>query len=62
MAAKWSDVIAKPEYQALPDDQKDAAQNQYFNSVVAPKVDPNQVDEAKGQFFSAYPSPLNQVP
>lgn len=62
MTAKWSDVIAKPEYQALPDDQKAEAQNQYFNSVVAPKVAAPSLDEAKSQFFSAYPAPKPAQP
>jgi hypothetical protein len=57
MADKWSNVIAKPEYQALSDDQKNDAQNQYFNSVVAPKLTGSQVDDAKAQFFTAYPAP-----
>lgn len=62
MTDKWSDVIAKPEYQSLPDDQKQAAQNQYFSSVVAPNVDPSKVDEARGQFLSAYPASNKLAP
>jgi hypothetical protein len=58
MVAKWSEVIANPEYQSLPDDQKDEAQNQYFSTVVAPSLTPDNVNEARGQFFSAYPSPV----
>ncbi len=57
MADKWSDVIAKPEYQALPDDQKADAQNQYFDSVVAPNLSSGDVGDARNQFFSAYPAP-----
>jgi hypothetical protein len=62
MADKWSNVIAKPEYQALSDDQKNDAQNQYFNSVVAPKLSGSQVDDAKTQFFAAYPAPKAAQP
>lgn len=62
MAAKWSDVVAKPEYQALPDDQKAEAQNQYFNSVVAPQVAAPSLGEAKSQFFNAYPAPKPAQP
>lgn len=54
MAKAWKEVIATPQYQALSPDQKAAAQNQYFDEVVAPKAGP-QADVARQQFFTAYP-------
>lgn len=54
MAKAWKEVIASPQYQALSPDQKAAAQNQYFDEVVAPQAGP-QADTARQQFFSAYP-------
>lgn len=54
MAKAWKEVIATPQYQALSPDQKAAAQNQYFEEVVAPKAGP-QADVARQQFFTAYP-------
>jgi hypothetical protein len=38
MAKKWADVVGSEAFQALPDDQKEVARNQYFDSVVAPRV------------------------
>lgn len=50
MPKKWSEVVANPEYQALPDDQKEAARAQYFQEVVAPQVSPDQVQAARAEF------------
>lgn len=61
MAKAWKEVIASPQYQALPPDQKAAAQNQYFNDVVAPQAGA-QADAARQQFFSAYPLPSTTQP
>lgn len=60
MAKAWKEVIASPRYQALSPDQKAAAQNQYFDEVVAPQAGP-QADTARQQFFSAYP-PVSAQP
>ncbi|MEX6226172.1 hypothetical protein AB6F55_15930 [Providencia hangzhouensis] len=54
MATPWKEVIASPNYQSLSSEQKAAAQEQYFNEVVAPQVGAN-VEQAKQQFYSAYP-------
>ncbi|WP_272659101.1 hypothetical protein [Providencia sp. PROV113] len=54
MATPWKEVIASPNYQSLSSEQKAAAQDQYFNEVVAPQVGSN-VEQAKKQFYSAYP-------
>lgn len=54
MAKPWKEVIASPNYQSLSSDQKAAAQEQYFNEVVAPQVGAN-VEQARQQFYSAYP-------
>lgn len=54
MAIAWKDVISKPEYQSLSPEAKAAAQEQYFNSVVAPQAGSN-ADAARQAFFSAYP-------
>jgi hypothetical protein len=60
MAKAWKDVIASPQYQQLPPAQQAAAQDQYFNEVVAPRAG-DQAEEARQQFFAAYP-PANAQP
>ncbi|MDR5020043.1 lytic transglycosylase domain-containing protein [Yersinia rochesterensis] len=59
MAIAWKDVISKPEYQQLPPDQQAAAQEQYFNEVVAPQTG-DQAEAARHEFFTAYPLPIAQ--
>lgn len=56
MAKPWKEVIASPQYQALPDAEKAAAQEEYFNTVVAPRAG-NAADQARSEFFKAYPLP-----
>ncbi|MES2319952.1 MAG: PLxRFG domain-containing protein [Pseudomonadota bacterium] len=41
-APKWTAVIAKPEYQAMPDADKAAARAAYFQAFVEPNVPPEQ--------------------
>lgn len=55
MAIAWKDVIAKPEFQQLSAQEKAAAQDQYFNEVVAPQAG-NRAQEARTAFFAAYPA------
>lgn len=57
MAKAWKEVMASPLYQSLPPDQKVAAQEQYFNEVVAPRAGKN-AGQAKKDFYSAYPKGL----
>lgn len=59
MAKPWKDVISSPEYQSLSNEQKVSAQEQYFNEVVAPNVG-SDVDNARQQFYTAYPLPQSQ--
>ncbi|GLX62455.1 hypothetical protein KMU_04950 [Proteus vulgaris] len=59
MAKPWKEVISSPEYQTLSNEQKASAQEQYFNEVVAPNVG-NDVDNARQQFYTAYPLPQSQ--
>lgn len=59
MAKAWKEVVASPQYQALPPDQQAAAQEQYFNEVVAPQAG-DQAEAARQQFFTAYPAPSQQ--
>lgn len=57
MALKWPEVIAKPEFQSLSPEQKNSAQDEYFNEVVVPQVPKDQVDIAKSQFYKEFPKP-----
>lgn len=50
MTKKWSDVAASSAFQALDSDQQEEARQQYFNDVVAPQVDPAEVDSVRSQF------------
>ncbi|UXA35522.1 hypothetical protein KZA80_06295 [Proteus terrae] len=59
MAKPWKEVISSPEYQSLSNEQKVSAQEQYFNEVVAPNVG-DDVDNARQQFYTAYPLPQSQ--
>lgn len=59
MAKPWKEVISSPEYQSLSNEQKVSAQEQYFNEVVAPNVG-DDVDNARQQFYTAYPLPRSQ--
>ena len=43
-----------PEFQALTPEQQAAAQAQYFDQVVAPRVPEGQLEAARGQFFKQY--------
>lgn len=56
MAKAWKDVIASQQYQALAPEQKEQAQEQYFNEVVAPQAG-DQAEQAKQAFYAAYPVP-----
>ncbi|HID4300467.1 TPA: hypothetical protein ACXEZB_004389 [Escherichia coli] len=55
MAKKWSEVLASPQYQQLSGPDKAAAQAQYFDSVVAPQLSPDDVETAHAQFYQQYP-------
>ncbi|HDU2653336.1 TPA: DNA transfer protein [Yersinia enterocolitica] len=54
MAKAWKEVMASPQYQDLPPDQQAAAQEQYFNEVVAPQAG-EQAEQAKQAFYASYP-------
>lgn len=54
MAKAWKDVIASQQYQALSPEQKNQAQEQYFNEVVAPQAG-SQAEQARQAFYAAYP-------
>ena len=49
MSISWQEVESKPEFQSLSADEKNKAQDQYFESVVAPRVGDNR-DIAYSQF------------
>lgn len=52
MAKPWSAVAASPEFQALAPQAQEAARTQYFDQVVAPQLQPDQVGAARAQFDS----------
>ena len=51
MAKMWTEVVNSEGYQKLPDAEKAAAQQQYFDQVVAPKVPEDDIEIARKQFF-----------
>ena len=53
MAKAWSEVVDSDTYQALPDADKAAARDQYFNQVVAPQVPKNDIEIARKQFLDS---------
>lgn len=54
MPKPWKEVISSPQFQSLKPEQQAEAQNQYFDTVVAPQAGENAA-QAKQEFFSAYP-------
>ncbi|MEQ1814795.1 MAG: hypothetical protein ABL860_10160 [Candidatus Nitrotoga sp.] len=66
MALPWREVVKKPEYQALSDADKAAAREEYFDSVVTPQLNPNDVADAYLEFTafdrSLVPPVLNLDP
>jgi hypothetical protein len=57
----WKEVVGSPEYHALsPEDQANAKQ-EYFNSVVAPGVDPAEVEAARSEFMNDLSDPGSQL-
>lgn len=57
MAKPWAEVAGSKAYQALPSEEKSAAQEQYFANVVAPNVPEKDVDTVRAQFFSSIAAP-----
>ncbi|TXH15063.1 MAG: hypothetical protein E6R03_07950 [Hyphomicrobiaceae bacterium] len=51
MATPWKDVESSKDYIALPADQRRAAKQQYFDTVVAPQLSAQAIPLAKSQFF-----------
>lgn len=49
---KWSEVASSPAYLALPQEDRDIARKQYFDEVVAPRVDESDRELAWSQFNS----------
>jgi len=47
----WSAVSKSPEFRKLPPEQRDAARQQYFDQVVAPRVGAKDRDLAREQFM-----------
>ena len=52
MAKPWAEVAGSPEFQALDEAGKQAAQQQYFSQVVAPRVPVEDLAVVRNQFFS----------
>jgi hypothetical protein len=61
MAKPWAEVVESKGYQALPDEEKSAVQEQYFSSVVAPKVPEQDRDAVRAQFFSSAVVPKSKI-
>ena len=53
MATPWREVENNPEFQSLPPEQKQQAQEQYFAEVIAPQAG-DGAEEARQQFFGQY--------
>lgn len=62
MPKSWPEVVASPQYQALPPDQQETARAQYFDAVVAPRVPPEHLEEARQQFRASAASVEKTVP
>lgn len=61
MPLAWKDVADSAGYNALAPDKQQAAKQQYFDTVVAPRVPKESLPEAQSQFFGqADTSPVQQ--
>lgn len=58
----WQAVVNSEQYQSLTPDQRMAAQRQYFDQVVAPRVPQEQIEAARNQFFTQYSQPRPHAP
>ena len=52
VVSAWREVAQKAEFSSLPNAAKSDVRNQYFDDVVAPRIDAAYVDEARTQFDS----------
>lgn len=48
----WDEVVASPGYRKLSPDQRKAAQQEYFDDVVAPQVPAEQIEAARSEFLA----------
>lgn len=62
MAKPWKEVVSSEGYKSLSPEQQAAAQEEYFETVVAPKVDEQDYARVRNDFFSAYPPPVASAP
>ena len=53
MAKPWAEVANSEGYKALAPEQQEAARNQYFDTVVAPRAPQDKIDAVRAQFDSA---------
>lgn len=53
----WKEVINSKGYKALSPEEQIEAQDEYFNTVVAPRVNPDEVESVKADFFTQYAPP-----
>lgn len=62
MAKPWAEVANSDAYKALAPEQQEAARNQYFDTVVAPRAPQDKIESVRAQFDSATRSaPANPV-
>lgn len=62
MAKPWAEVANSDAYKALAPEQQEAARNQYFDTVVAPRAPQDKIESVRAQFDSATRSaPVNPV-
>ena len=53
---KWDEVENSEKFQSLPEIEKAAVQQEYFNNVIAPKVSPDDpLEEVRKEFLDTYP-------
>ena len=52
MAKPWAEVAGSPEFQSLDEAGKQAAQQQYFSQVIAPRVPAEDISTVRSQFFA----------
>jgi hypothetical protein len=63
MPLSWTEVSQKPEYLALPEEEKEIARRQYFDDVIAPQVPAQDRELALQQFLEdTQPDSLSTPP
>lgn len=58
----WKEVVGSERFKELSPEEQAEAQQEYFDSVVAPRVKPEEVEAVRNDFFTQYQTPAMKQP